>query len=115
MAIAFTVLLALRSASSAQRSQPQSDTLPLNTQAMVCRLFGVYVEQYATQREQGTPLTDALIQLRRWIAQAGHPPEMQKVHEDLLLTAYRETWLTPAKARQQYETTCVMLIQQKKR
>jgi hypothetical protein len=88
--------------------EPFSSSLPLSTTELTCRMLGVYVQKYATQRDQGVSITDALMALRTWVAEAGHPPAIQEVHEQLLLSAYRDTWLTPLQARQQFETTCVL-------
>ncbi len=92
----------------ATEQQPLSGSLPLSTDELSCRILGVFVQEYATKRDQGVALTDALMQLREWVATAGHPPAIQSLHEQLLLSAYRDTWLTPGRARQQFETTCVL-------
>jgi hypothetical protein len=90
--------------------QPFSSSLPLSTTELTCRLLGAFVEQYATQRDQGVSITDALMALRRWVADAGHPPAIQALHERLLLSVYQDTWLTPLRARQQFETACVIQV-----
>jgi hypothetical protein len=110
VALVLGALLALPLYAGTKRQPPKS-TAPveqLNIQELTCHMLGVSVEEYATQREKGIPITDALMKLRTWIANAGHEAPIQALHERLLLSAYHDTWLTPVQARQQFETACVI-------
>jgi hypothetical protein len=78
----------------------------------ICRARGAFVYNRAIERDNGSTLTDALLDSRQWDEEHTVPEATRAVHDLLLRALHTMPWSAPALERQAAELVCLGQVQQ---